>query len=272
MQQSAHLFREHVEAFKRAARLHNVAILVRQTNIASLRWIKDDRAGPKRIDCKAKTADYNFKFRGREYHVAGLVVDPTIAGPQGFHDDKWMDALTWWRIFADEKLPPSNAPTDSLWLNHNQRMFQYFVEKDPASDFYGCVKFSATNLRAAGKVVHGDFDLYAIIDMDDPATNIRVEGELAEQPHTRSPKFYDVQMAINGPLGLGTPMVMHGSQETYKSTHTDEPLDVFFPNGTTITVRSGEETERLYADRFGGRSLFSKENPGTVHRGQFMKI
>ncbi|MEM8664168.1 MAG: hypothetical protein AAGF49_08620, partial [Pseudomonadota bacterium] len=243
MEQSAHLFPEHVEAFKRAARLHNVAILVRQTNIASLRWIRNERATPKRIDCKAKTADANFTRRGREYKVAGLVVDPNIAAPDAFNAQKLPGVWKYWKIFAQQKLPPADAVMDRPYLWHDNTMYQYFVEKDPDNAFYGCVKFSPTNQRLAAKVIHGDFDLYAIIDMDDPGTNIRVGEKLADQRHTRSPKFRDVQMAINGPLGLGTPMVMHGSQETYAEEHSDEPIDVFFPDGTTTTARNREEIE-----------------------------
>lgn len=272
----AHLLPEHVAAFKRACRLHNVAILVRQTNAKSLRFIGKPFATPKAIDCKAKTADRPFTPRGgAKRDVAGLVVDPTVTGPEAFEPAKWPKVQEAWRAFQP-LLPPGMGTFEEQAAQYekNYRLpigYQYFVERDPKDPWYGCVKFTGTTYIKAGKVIHGDFDLYAIIDMENPSANIRVEETMSGQPHSRSPKFKDVQMAINGSLGLGVAMVKHGAQETYASEHSDEGLDVFFPDGQAFSVANRQEIERLYAQRFGGRLLFSGHGAGAVHYGKYMR-
>ncbi|MEM0907786.1 MAG: hypothetical protein AAGJ94_10510 [Pseudomonadota bacterium] len=271
MTETAHLYPEHIAAFHRACQLHNVAILVRQTNEASLRWFGDARATPKMIDCKAKTADEGFVAGGRRYDVAGLVVSPDIAGPAAFRPDKLQAARDEWGHFSRTMLPPKEASRDHVMVWHDGHFFKYYVNEDRDSPFYGCVMHSPTTLRAAAKVVHGDFDLYAIIDLDNPSDNIRVPEKLAGQPHTRSPKFRDVQAAINGPMGLRMPVVRHGSQETFKSHHTDEPVDVFFPDGTMRTLNGAAQIEAFYRDELGGRALFGKDDAGVQHHGLYRR-
>jgi len=62
--------------FLEAARHFQVWILVRRTNVASLQYIGQPGYIPKRIDCKAKTADKDVP----PYKLAGLVVDPNLQG------------------------------------------------------------------------------------------------------------------------------------------------------------------------------------------------
>lgn len=279
MAHTPHLLPAHIAAFQRACRLHNVAILVRQTNAASLRWFDHPRTTPKMIDCKAKTADRPFHANGRTYDVAGLVVDPTITGPEAFSPAKFQSAKAEWRGFAQTMLAPPETDPKHTMVWHGRRFYQYFVETNPASPFYACVLHTPTTLRAAGKAIHGDFDLYAIIDLDDPSANVRVAEEFRMMdhkdapsiPHTRSPKFRDVQIAINGRMALNMPAVRHGAQETFKSQHTDEPVDVFFPDGTMMTLRNKQEIEQFYATRLKGRQLFAGKDAGKPHKGLYRK-
>jgi hypothetical protein len=61
-----------ITIFAQAARQFKVWILVRRTNPKSLQYVALPGYTPKRIDCKAKTADKDVS----SYKLAGLVVDP----------------------------------------------------------------------------------------------------------------------------------------------------------------------------------------------------
>src|SRR5215467_283160 len=76
-----HMRPKDVEAFALTALVYKVFILVRRTNPDSLQYIGMPGFIPKHIDCKAKTADNNVLLNGRLQEIAGLVVDPNIAGP-----------------------------------------------------------------------------------------------------------------------------------------------------------------------------------------------
>lgn len=259
-----HMTAAQAATFLRVARLHNVAILVRQTNLRSLPHIGTGYAVAKPIDCKAKTADFDVEIPGAgRKRIAGLVTDPTIVGPEAYSKGKYEEAREKWDDFARSMLSPKMATlSEQRTYTYVPDGGQYFVERDPASPHYGCVRFASSSLIAAGKVIHGDFDLYAIVDMDAPSVNRRVSETLRGQPHTRGPKFRDVQIALN--RGFNVPLVLHGSQETYRD-HTDEPVDAFFPDGTVKTLRNRAAVLQLYRSRFGGRQAFAGEARPTGH-------
>lgn len=255
---SNHLSPLHIAAFKGAAKLYNVAIIVRRTNTHSLKHIGKSYAVPKRLDCKAKTADNFFVHpQGGYKDVAGLVVDPNLTGPAAFNPSKYSEALECWTDFATSKLSPRiKTLQDLLAFTYVPDGRFYFVDLDPKSPYYGCVKFAINSLIAAGKCIHGDFDLYAIVPMDYPEYNEATFETRLNTIHARSPDFFDVQHFVNNRIGI--PMVQHGADESYRSQHRDESMDIFLPGGDVDFVRNGAELAAYYNTTFRGRKLFTK--------------
>lgn len=262
---------EQAAVFSAAARHFDVYILVRRTNPASLQYI--GRAGftPKRLDCKAKTADQDGRTpdRGR-IACAGLVVDPTIAGATAFRSaHKYRKALEEWHRFASRQLTREVCSWEGQQrLTYIPRGGLYLVDLDPASPRHGCVKFTSNSLISAAKYVHGDFDLYGIVPADDPGRNVRVTEQRHGYAHARSPEFLDVQIFVNKKLGV--PMILHGAQEAYAPTHDEDELDIFHPDGRTVTAaESAAEIARVYATLFDGRKLFTEGGAVRIVRGGF---
>jgi hypothetical protein len=260
----------HSQAFRDAAKLYNVYILVRRTNLKSLLRVGDPHCVAKRLDCKAKTAqnDYQHPSFGLK-SVAGLVVDPTITGQAAFEGtNKYGAAMREWGRFATAMLDPA-----ILTLQGQRRLTYipngkfYFVDLDPASARYSCVKFSSNSLMTAGKYIYGDFDLYGIVRADNPARNVAVSETRLNQPHSRSPEFFDVQHFVN--RKIGAPMVLHGAQESYGDEHSDEGIDVFTPDGGFVGTENRADLVRLYETEFKGRRLFTKDGPREVVLGMF---
>lgn len=262
---------EHKRVFLDAARMFDVTILVRRTNLMSLRFIGDKDCVAKRLDCKAKTANtpYAHPVAG-QIDCAGLVVDPTVTGPGAYESDKkYQKALDIWGSFSQahihEKVRTLEGQQSLTYVPGGKH---YFVDLDPASKRYGCLKFSSSSLLSAGKYIHGDFDLYGIVPASDPGRNIAVFEERLGQAHSRSPEFLDVQTFVNRRCGV--PMILHGAQETYSDEHGDEKIDIFFPNGEIGYCETGDEIAWLYRTVFEGRRLFTKDGPKMVVRGGYM--
>lgn len=249
----------HAEAFKNAAKLYGVYILVRRTNLRSLDHIGDPACVPKRLDCKAKTATHDFHHPRFGYkRTAGLVVDPTIITRAAFSSDaRYADALREWAGFAREMIDPAVATLEGqkrlTWVPNGRF---YFVDLNPDSERYGCVRFTISSVLAAGKYVHGDFDLYGIVRADNPAANTAVREVRLDQKHERSPEFFDVQHYVNRQIGV--PMVLHGAHEAHASEHSNEGIDIFHPDGSVTGAENAVEIHRLYETEFKGRRLFTK--------------
>jgi hypothetical protein len=261
---------EQAAVFTAAARHFDVYILVRRTNPASLAYV--GRAGftPKRLDCKAKTADRDIHHpsRGR-IECAGLVVDPTVTGAGAFASGRKYDkALEEWKTFSSRQLTNEVRSWEGQQrLTYIPRGGLYLVDLDPDSPRHGCVKFASNSLISAAKYIHGDFDLYGIVPADSPATNVRVTETRHGYAHARSPEFLDVQIFVNSRLGV--PMILHGAQEAYASEHDEDELDVFHPDGRITSAESAAEIARLYATLFEGRKLFTRGGAVRVVRGKF---
>ncbi|MCC6343817.1 MAG: hypothetical protein IT166_16560 [Bryobacterales bacterium] len=206
--------------FLDAAAHFQVWILVRRTNPASLRYVGQAGYTPKRIDCKAKTADIDIP----PYTLAGLVVDPRIH-PRAFKPGKESKALAAWK--AMEPL-----------IGHT-----YKVDEDRNSKHYGC-------LRLDGNYIHGDYDLYDIIDISQPRRNLAAVETLHGQPHRRGAKLLAVQQYVNE--RMGTPMVQHGGEAQY-ADHSEQAIDAFGPNGEDVTILNEFSLRAWYEQRFGGR-------------------
>ncbi len=211
-------------AFLEAARHFQVWILVRRTNVASLQYIGRPGYIPKRIDCKAKTADRDVP----PYSLAGLVVDPNMQ-TGAFSPGRFGKAKVAWT--AMKSLVGS----------------VYKVEADSRSKHYGCLKLQ-------GSYIHGDYDLYDIIDVKQPHRNLAAVEMLLGQPHLRGAKVLPVQEFING--RIGTPMVQHGGEAQY-ADHSQQSIDAFGPNGEDVTILNEFSVRSWYENRFGGRKTLS---------------
>jgi len=270
-----HMHADHVGVFLAAARLYKVAILVRRTNTASLQHIGKPHALPKRLDCKAKTADFDVVPAGcrvpeaKRGCIAGLVVDPGMVGERAYTDGKYAKAMEAWRAFSGQLRPEMKSHEQQASLTYIPGGGLYFVERNPHDPYFGCVKFSASSLITAGKCIHGDFDLYGIVDMEAPSEIVRVKEDRLGQTHARSPKFFDVQTYVNSRIGV--PMVLHGSQETYASRHEDDDLDVFFPDGRVdYAGPSAARITAFYQREFPGRTLFRKDDPAQQIKSRYV--
>jgi hypothetical protein len=244
-------------AFQQAAQHYKVYILVRGTNVASLRYISDPRCCAKRLDCKAKTADKDVFVAGRERQTAGLVTDPTIVGSSAYEDRKYAKALQEWEkckpLLATNAFDAAGKP-QALYFASGKF---YGVQLDPQSDFYGCVMFSTMSSVPGARYIHGDYDLYAIVPANDVGRTVMVFETMLGQDHARSQEFIDVQNYVN--RLLERPMVLHGDQEKY-AEHSDEQVYAFFPDGRTVMELNGRAAvERLYETVFRGRKTGGKD-------------
>ncbi len=206
--------------FLEAANAFQVWILVRRTNRASLDYIGKPGYTPKRIDCKAKTADIDRP----PYKLAGLVVDASLHS-KAFKPDKTQKAKDAWAA-----MKPLLGSV-------------YTVDTDPKSRHYGCVLLQ-------GCYIHGDYDLYDVIDVTQAHRNLALVGTLLGQPHRRGPKVLDVQKFINS--RIGSPMVQHGGEAQY-ADHSEQAVDAFGPNGEDVTILNEFSVRGWYEKVFGGR-------------------
>ncbi len=279
-----HMKPEHVQVFLRAAKLHSVVILVRRTNPESVKYIGRVGYVPKPIDCKAKTAQSDVTINGKKKKTAGLVVNPEL---QGFSSAfasarKLADAKKCWKdlepnvskLVYDARGAPTNtylepkvsgvydaygAPTS--WDLKSKKRF--FVQMDPDHEHFGCVMISVSGLVSDGAYIHGDYDLYGIVPVDDPKKNVIIQERLHDKPHNRGLKFSQVQLSVNRGLRLAegrpVPMILHGSQEKFANAHSNEAVDAFWPYGGVMTLRNKRDLDWLYKHAFSGRPVGVRE-------------
>ncbi len=220
------------EVFAACAQDLGLWILVRRTNAESLKYIGRPGYAPKPIDCKAKTADRDIPRPGGRgvYHLAGLVADPTLV-PAAFGPEKLQKALGIWKDFKLHHIDVQRGP------------HRYGVVADQRLKHYGAVTLD-------GDLIHGDYDLYDVVDHAQPTRNLALVTELHGQPHMRGPNLYKVMEYINGQIG--SDVVQHGGEYQY-ARHTRQVIDVFGPNGEEQTLTSLAAIERFYKTEFGGR-------------------
>jgi len=217
---SQYIFPGHIIAFRWAAKKSGCALLLRRTNPQSLPYIGRANYLPKPISCKTKTAD-----RSGRYQVAGLVVNPTIHGPEVFDSgNKHSDSLRFWKKMVHAGL--CDGP--------------YKTDLDKSSKHYGCLM-----LRRQGgySYIHGDYDLYDVVDMQSPQLNSAFLSRLDGSDHNYGPKFKQVKALLNEKFsavcGRRTDMIQHGSEAKFarldksetdeRMIFGDEPIDIFWP-------------------------------------------
>ena len=72
--------------------------------------------------------------------------------------------------------------------------------------------------------MHGDYDLYDIIDPDEAQRNLAAVESLLGHPHLRGANFYRVQSFVNSAIGV--PMIQHGGEMQY-ADHSEQAIDAF---------------------------------------------
>ena len=205
--------------FLAAARALNLWILVRRTNTESLKYITKPGYVPKRIDCKAKTADFNIG----KFELAGLVVDPDIH-PKAFKPGKLAKAM-------------------QAWKSMEGHMGTYEVESSTTSKHFGCLKIH-------GQYIHGDYDLYDIIDPKQPHRNLALVSESYGMMHVIGANTQKVMNYINPKIGSA--MIQHGGEAQYADL-SEQSIDVFGPGGEDYTVLNAFSLKAIYEARFKGR-------------------
>jgi len=208
-------------------------ILVRRTNPASLKYIGMNGYVPKPIHCKAKTADQDVGSA----KLAGLVVDPTLQ-PFAFTKTRHDEAMKEWREHSDAMLASG------------------FTVETSAGDTFGLVRWQ-------GSFVHGDYDLYDIIDPEAVTRNIAIVESLLGQIHRRGAYFFKVQRLINSKIGV--PMIQHGGEMQYKD-HYEQVIDVFGPNGERKEIPNKTSVRKWYRQQFDGRKNLGGKEQWKVER------
>lgn len=248
--------RSHQEIFFRVAQANKVWILVRATNKSSLKYIgpKYPNVIPKPQSCKAKTADCG--------PLAGLVACPELV-PAAYSSDRLEEAESTWKEWAPEWLP---VRLEKAFLTHYSEMRQrpelvedgyetagmpihYAVINDPDSPWYGCV----VNLRdGSPKMMHGDYDLYDVIDPNSPNRRMRHEQQFNGSISYYGPLTVKVRDDLNRLMSDGqvsTAMIQHGEQLAYGG-HKEDMIFAFSPNpGDALIV--------IYPFAFGLKSVHS---------------
>ena len=253
-----------IDVFKRVAKRFNLYIGVRRTNPHSIKYIGRSGYEPKQLNCKFKTADNDAIIGGRHRRLAGLVVNPKIRGMEAaFRPGKIGKSIEIWNKYAGELVWRQGDPVSSSK--------PYLVEDDPQSEHLGALRSGFYHSRLNAKFIHGDYDLYDIVDASDPQQQIIVRETMYEGTvdHVRGQKFKDVQNNLN--VGFGVPMVRHGSQAGF-SDFTEDDIDVFFPDGATVRKYLGEAAIRqLYAQEFQGRGHIHGGTQTESHSGLWIK-
>jgi len=180
-----------------------------------------------------KTADVDTP----PYKLAGLVVDPTIH-PKAFKADKAAKARDCWAA-----MKPLMGTVYKVDTNH-------------ASKHYGC-------LQLQGSYIHGDYDLYDVIDITQANRNLAAVEVLLGQPHRRGAKVLTVQEFINS--RIGSPMIQHGGEAQY-ADHSEQAIDAFGPEGEDVTILNEFSVRGWRWPKSGWRPQQSRAMPANTER------
>lgn len=253
------LRRDDIAVFSAAADVFDHIIIVRATNEKSLPYVGQKHFTPKPIDCKPKTADNDCYVQELNLYAecAGLVVDPTVLGFAAFADDKRRSrARESWIAFlrhksADEKKRKvfRRRETKGFYAVDMSRLSRRFGclmlsnQDIPAEDFElsgrGWARFKQTEMR----YIHGDYDLYGLIDVQSLAgptlagpLQHRAPRVLKERlhgtPHYYTEQFPRIQKFLND--GIGCEMIQHASQDHV--AHQSDLLYAFYPGGQLYKI------------------------------------
>jgi hypothetical protein len=245
---------EQVEAFKRAAHQFKVWILVRRGNKNALRWVGRLGYIPKPADCKAKTADADYK------QYAGLVTRPVLV-PAAFSPHRLGQAQEIWRDFEREKIYIFNPDDLGANLAADKAGKHYTVQMNRQHEHYGCVIYKPV-YRSQAEYIYSDYDIYAIVPEDRPQDNVfsfRKDEKTQKITDAQGKMLLDLQYFVKAAGEMRNapdsrpPMIRHGEQETFKTDYSD-PLDVFWPDGMRISaLEAGQPIKDFYERTLHGR-------------------
>lgn len=263
----------HKQAFRKVAQAMKVWILVRATNRSSLQYMGPawPNVVPKPLGCKAKTADAGPK--------AGLVVCPELDS-SAFSSEKLGGVINKWKEWAPEWFPVQfersflkrhfEGDSDHWVLQGNIATrglpHGYGVIHDPDDPYFGCIVTFVEGDRVgrydAPKMMHGDYDLYDIVDPEDHDCRRRALEVFNGAVSRFGPKTVEVAKALNKLMSDGrasTDLIQHGEHLAEFAKHTDDMIFVFSPfqEDADIVIHSfGQGTRSvvgIYEKIFSGR-------------------
>lgn len=234
------------EIFAQVAKDEQVWILVRATNVHSLRYIGKTGFLPKPVDCKPKTADLGGA-------KAGLVVSPLVdprafSGSEEDPSSRCGKALKEWAKFVGGT-SAINSPLPA----------GYSIQMTPGP-LFGCLMLN-------GNYLYGDYDLYDVIDPNDPLGSVRLIKRVRDKDVSYSPKSLRVQRALNAKFP--SRMVQHGDQLSFDD-HTEDLIYAFPPEGASFIINlfqrgaSSAAIEDFYRQLFPGRGSRKDVKPRLV--------
>jgi hypothetical protein len=271
------LRRGDVETFLKVAADTETIIVLRATNPESVRYIGVKGYTSKPFDCKAKTAKSNDLVREYFVECAGLVVDPSLLSRQVFDGNSRVK--DYWHDFTLDNRRMKSKDGVQVYPRKEGKGF-YAVDTAPPSTtrrHYGCLMLSTQDppkdfdparshtrawMQQNMAYVHGDYDLYGVIDA---AAIDRKRGVNAlhamDEPLSGSRNYFTertkaVQKCLNDAIGFD--MVHHGEQVAYE--FKADNLYVFAPNGgkwRILEEKSKPEMIGMLADLF--RYVFGSE-------------
>lgn len=264
-----------VKVFAKAAFHYSHIIAVRSTNMKSLRHIGEPGYVPKPSDCKPKTADLDSYLyeTGSLVKCSGLVIDPTVFGDAAFNKpEKARKAKKVWTDFL--RCQTENERQRKIFRRRAAKGF-FAVDTDRMSKHYGCVMLSDQEVpsrdfslhtaawadfkRTNMKYIHGDYDLYGLIDVEKTNKAIKDSGghdnysRVLEKTIVNGKKKFDNQQFEKFRIYLnreiGVPMIQHGEQDILE--HINDTLYVFYPDGNMYQVTASADAFRdIYARVF----------------------
>jgi hypothetical protein len=226
------------DVFFAAADHFQVWILVRRTKPAACLYVCKPGFYAKPIDCKAKTADRDLG----QYRLAGLVTDPT-RHPSAFDPVKLPEAQEKWKEFIQFIGGPLFAYNKGPKSGETGRR-GYNLDLNPRSAHFGCVTLNRLYL-------HGDYDLYDIIDPKNPRDNTATEEIRFRVRDMVSPLVPPVRDWING--RIGEEVVHHGAEMQFGGGHREQTVDGFLPKKISFTIETEKAIREIYKDALEGR-------------------
>ena len=254
-----------IPAFTYTAQITDTIILVRATNAASLKWMGKSGYTAKPIDCKAKTASFDSAtLGGALVKSSGLVVSPEHLKDTNLYGGRLDKAEKAWNSFITSCRKQSISTGIEVYFRADTKGF-YAVDSDPKSQHFGCLMVSdqlppsdfdptKSHIRKWMGInmsyLHGDYDLYGIIDVDPDVMKNRtshvnqmqvIENKLYGQTQFSTTKSASVSKTINDVIGFE--LVKHGEQSAYQHEAQDDDVYVFFPSGDVQVIRSFKHSQ-----------------------------
>lgn len=250
---------DHMWAFSHICFVEDIIILVRATNEASIAWIGQPGYQAKPIDCKPKTADINIFINDQYVECAGLVGCPELLPPQAYKK-KFSDVMDTWKSFKSKMVSKQLNSGVKIFLRQDSHGF-YAVDNDSGSRHYGCLliskqqppddfdltkehsrRWKANNMA----YIHGDYDLYGIIDISKigqlqpgEVQKIAVSNQkLLGQNNFVTEHSEKVANKINALLDVD--MIKHGEQSAWQHQSDKEGIYIFYPDNIVYVVEESQ--------------------------------